>query len=197
MSGLYGHYLREMFPFISSAPAASPGSPVEPNIPDVDPAEAEAMFRSYHHRLGRLPTEEEFMASVRRYAQGNRLQDGRRIAVGDYPPDSLPQLPQVAPTPMPEAQGRGLEGKLRPEDFASMLRQLELNNLRGRAGLETDYPRVSPQYQMGPYSNPSFPAFEDFARPLFSPIQSLINRMQKRMPGKDEESPKFGGWGIR
>lgn len=197
MSGLHGQYLRAMFPFISATPAVSPGPAAEPNTPNIEPAEAEAVVRSFHHRLGRPPTEEEFMASVRHYAQGKLVHDGRQIAVGDYPSDGSPQHKQAEPPPMPETQARGLDAKLRPEDFAAMLRQLELNNLRGQMGLETDYPRASPQLMMGPYSHPSYPAFDDFAPPVFSPIQSWMNRIQNRAPKKDEERPGFSGGGVR
>lgn len=58
----YGQYLRSIMPFISSAPAVSP-RPTADN-PDVDPAEAEAVFRSYHHRLGRPPTLEELRGAL-------------------------------------------------------------------------------------------------------------------------------------
>ena len=186
----FGQYLRSKMPFISSAPAMPPEQESNP-APDIDPTQAEAVFRSYHHRLGRPPTEEEFMASVRHYAQGGALQDGPQIAVGDYPPDSSPQLQQVAPTPMPGTSGRGLEEKLRPEDFASMLRQLELNYLRGRMGLETDYPRVLPQYQMEPYSNPIPPALEELGRRIFGPTQRWMDDMKERFRKKEEERPIF------
>ncbi len=63
MSSLYGQYLRSMMPFISSAPASPPEQ--EPNpTPDIDPAQSEAVFRSYHHRLGRSPTLDELRGAL-------------------------------------------------------------------------------------------------------------------------------------
>jgi len=59
MNGSYGQYLRAMMPFISSAPTSPPEQ--EPNpTPDIDPAQSEVVFRSYHHCLGRPPTLDEW-----------------------------------------------------------------------------------------------------------------------------------------
>jgi hypothetical protein len=52
-----------MMPFISSAPAVPPEQAGAANT-EIDPAAAEAVFRSYHHRLGRQPTLDELRGAL-------------------------------------------------------------------------------------------------------------------------------------
>ncbi|MGQ0675008.1 MAG: hypothetical protein ACT4N4_02835 [Rhodospirillales bacterium] len=69
MSGLFGHYLRGMFPIISSAPATPPAQ-AEDASSGIDPAAAESVFRSYHHRLGRPPSLDELRQALGLEANG-------------------------------------------------------------------------------------------------------------------------------
>ena len=205
MNNPYGQYLRSMMPFISSAPAAGKTPPAEAENSTIDPAAAEAVFRSYHHRLGRQPTLDELRGALGLETdEPLTVVQSRpvRVAVG-LEPGTKSQLNVSGRTPEAETQAERDRAAFH-ERMAPIFRLLELNygpsprlnDLRRGLGLEVEEP-AAPQTpaELPPYTLPANPTVLDFFnRHIWGPIQRLVP------PENDEFRFRFKrstGTGVR
>ena len=184
MSSLYGQYLRSMMPFISSAPAASPEQ--EPNqTPNIDPAESEAVFRSYHHRLGRAPTLDELRGAL-------GLETDEPLTVVQAQPVRVAVGLEPGTKSQPGISGHSPEAEMQfdrdraafHKRMAPIFRSMELNygpsprlnDLRRGLGLEVEEPAAPwTPTELPPYTIPTNPPVLDFFnRYIGFPIQRLM-----------------------